>query len=515
VPGGGDICASLDVAGAPINVSEEACLADAGTLSAMESTLCLDGSASLEAMANGDSNVPTDYSTLYVLTKGSELVIVDASAEPTFDVTESGDYTIHTLVYNPETLDLTIVEFGVTTGFQVNALLIQGGGNICASLDVPGATFTVEAPDAGTLTALSSTVVLNNGSAQISASPNGDIMIPDGYSSIYVLTQGADLVIVNAGSEPTFTVEEAGLYTIHTLVYNAETLDLGIVELGVTTGVQVFQLIVPGGGDICASLDVMGAQITVEESDVCEAYSGTLYAQDPYQCIDNGSATLTASFNNEANIPDGYEIVYVLTNAYSLTILDAGASPEFEVESPGFYRIHSLVYDPNTLDLSIVQIGQTTGYDVYSLLIEGGGEICGSLNVPGAVFLALPSWFCNWFNYNKNVSEVGDDMSIEKLIKESGNYASFEKSLIETNYSYTIAPNPASDKLIINIELIEAENMNYTLVDASGRVVLKGDINSKNAGTILLEVSDYPNGLYYINFSSEQRNFTEKIQIIH
>ena len=67
----------------------------------------------------------------------------------------AGTYRIHALVYDPNTLDLSIVEIGVTTGFDVNALLIQGGGDICASLDVAGALFEVEAcdceADAGTL----------------------------------------------------------------------------------------------------------------------------------------------------------------------------------------------------------------------------------------------------------------------------------------------------------------------------------------------------------------------------
>jgi hypothetical protein len=87
--------------------------------------------------------VPAGFSTVYVLTNGEGLVIVNAGPVPSFEVTEEGLYTIHTLVYDPATLDLGIVEIGVTTGFDVNSLLIQGGGSICASLDVAGAQFNV------------------------------------------------------------------------------------------------------------------------------------------------------------------------------------------------------------------------------------------------------------------------------------------------------------------------------------------------------------------------------------
>jgi hypothetical protein len=71
-------------------------------------------------------------------------VIIDAAATPSFTVTATGDYTIHTLVYDPTTLDVSTVEFGVTTGVDVNGLLIQGGGEICGALDVAGAPIVVD-----------------------------------------------------------------------------------------------------------------------------------------------------------------------------------------------------------------------------------------------------------------------------------------------------------------------------------------------------------------------------------
>ncbi|MBK9401050.1 MAG: hypothetical protein IPN36_09385 [Bacteroidetes bacterium] len=79
------------------------------------------------------------------------------NATPSFTVTSGGLYNIHTLVYD-STLDLGIVVPGTTTGFDVNGLLVQGGGSICASLDVAGAQFNVTNPDAGTLTAVNATI---------------------------------------------------------------------------------------------------------------------------------------------------------------------------------------------------------------------------------------------------------------------------------------------------------------------------------------------------------------------
>jgi hypothetical protein len=99
------------------------CNPNAGTLTATASSACFNnGSASISATANGDANVPAGYQTIYVLTSGSGLVIEQVNSTPSFTVTAGGLYTIHTLVYNPATLDLTIVVPGQTTGFDVNGL---------------------------------------------------------------------------------------------------------------------------------------------------------------------------------------------------------------------------------------------------------------------------------------------------------------------------------------------------------------------------------------------------------
>lgn len=119
------------------------CDAVAGTLSG-GANVCFEGDpVTLTATPSGNAVVPAGFETVYVLTQGAGLVIINAGAAPSFAVNALGTYTIHTLVYDPSTLDLSIVEFGVTTGFEVNGLLLQGGGSICASLDVAGAAFGV------------------------------------------------------------------------------------------------------------------------------------------------------------------------------------------------------------------------------------------------------------------------------------------------------------------------------------------------------------------------------------
>ncbi|MDG1731211.1 MAG: hypothetical protein P8I04_15390, partial [Algibacter sp.] len=118
-------------------------------------------------------------------------------------------------------------------------------------------TFGVEdcTADAGTLQATSSMVTLTGDSVMISATADGNSNIPHGYSSIFVLTSGEDLVIEKVNGTPEFTVTEAGLYTIHTLVYDgredsANYLNLGVVQFGTTTGGDVLGLV--GANGLCA-----------------------------------------------------------------------------------------------------------------------------------------------------------------------------------------------------------------------------------------------------------------------
>jgi len=129
-----------------LDTDVEVCEAIAGTMLADQAEVeYVGGDVVISATPNGGAVIPADFTQIFVLTQGDDLVIIDAGADAQFTVSELGKYTIHSLVYNPSTLDLSIVQFGTTTGFDVNGLLQQGGGDICAALDVAGAMiFLVE-----------------------------------------------------------------------------------------------------------------------------------------------------------------------------------------------------------------------------------------------------------------------------------------------------------------------------------------------------------------------------------
>lgn len=391
IQGGGPICGSLDMVGASIAVQLclPPCLAAAGTITAVDGAVCFEnGTATIGATANGDAIIPNGFETLYLLTSGIGLVIENSAATPSFTVEAEGQYGIYALVYDPATLDPADLVLGTTTAGDVDALLIQGGGIICGSLDLAGTEVLVEScvpvcdAQAGTLTADAGTGCFTDGTATISATVNGDAIVPPDFVTVYVLTSGAGLVIQATGSVPAFDVTSQGLYTIHTLVYDPATLDLGSIVLGETTGGDVNSLLVQGSGTICGSLDVTGAPFTV--APCCAAQPGTITAENASICFVSGGVSISAVHNEDAVIPDGFELVFVLTSGPELVIQDTDEISLFDVQAPGLYTIHTLVYDPATLDLASIIPGETTGADINALLVQGGGAICGALDVTGA-----------------------------------------------------------------------------------------------------------------------------------
>jgi subtilisin-like proprotein convertase family protein len=460
------------------------CDATAGALIADASPVTLEGgSAVISATAAGlVPFVPAGYSVLYVLTEGAGLVIIDAAATPSFTVTAAGDYTIHTLVYDPNTLDVSSVVFGTTTGFDVNGLLIQGGGTICGALDVTGAPIVVEEEvtcdaTAGTLVADASPVTLVGGSATISATEGTAPFVPAGYSVLYVLTEGAGLVIIDAAAAPSFTVSAAGDYTIHTLVYDPTTLDVTSVVFGTTTGFDVNGLLIQGGGTICGALDVAGAPIVVENEVTCDATAGTLVADASPVTLVGGSATISATEGTAPFVPAGYSVLYVLTEGAGLVIINAAATPSFTVSSAGDYTIHTLVYDPTTLDVTSVVFGTTTGFDVNGLLIQGGGTICGALDVTGAPIV---------------VDEV------------VGISEGLDRSL-------SVYPNPSNGQFIV--ELNGAEGVGtLNIMDMMGRRVYTAGVNFTGSfrQSIDLNVAE---GTYVLQVITENGIATRKVEL--
>lgn len=453
---------------------QEECTAEAGTVRSFFQPCLREGAANLTVRVDEPPVVPEGYEMLYVLTAGNSLVIEQVSSEPSFTVTRTGRYRVHSLVKNA-TLNLDAITLGETTASELNALLVQGGGNICAALDLTGAFFSVrECPDvcranAGTMKPASDACLDKYGNGTISAVSETDPNVLYGYKVTYLLSFGEDLVIEDISSNPTFYINEKGEYRIHRFVYDPDEFSLSTIREGSTTATEVNAMLKQGGGDICAGLDLEGAFFDVAFCRSCYAFAGTLWVQFSQVCLKHGHAKLVALHPHTPIVPEGYEVIYLLAAGDDLIIEETNDQPLFEVYYAGDYSIHTLVYDPETLDLDEeLELWVTTIYDINALLKQGGGKICGSLDKEGAEFHVID---CH-YGYHR-----------------TGNA--------------TLFPNPVTNMLAVQFkELNNAKKIEVQIVDLDGRTlqqkVYPGDIQS-----VLLNVADLVSGMYVLEIHQD------------
>ena len=75
-----------------------------------------------------------------------------------------------------------------------------------------------------------------------------------------------------------------------------------------------------------------------------------------------------------------------------------------------------------------------------------------------------------------------------------------------------IYPNPFNNELVIMLNRVTANNATITITDILGREVHKQIVNDPNATAIYLnDLKDQKAGLYFVNISSPEIHFTQKI----
>jgi hypothetical protein len=380
---------------------------------------------------------------------------------------------------------------------------------------VAGAAFNVADPNAGTLSG-GSDVCLSGAEAVLTATPNGDSNTPAGYSLAYVLTSGTELTIQQLGATPSFTVTSGGLYTIHTFVFPSD-LDLSVVVPGTTTGGDVLALL--AANNICASLDVAGAAFQVTECPTeCIADAGDITPSDFIVCRQGGSATLVGVPAGNDVVPPGYQTLYVLTRGQGLVIRAVSATPSFVVGPFGLWRIHTLVYDPATLDLSGVVFGQTTGFDVNGLLIQGGGEICASLDVQGAPFIVVGPFLCNILGGLNNGLAPQDPADLSDVLNGMGLNIDSEEQLLSTIENdapmsiMNVFPNPTRDIINLDLMMLVDAELELSILNALGQEALPGtSLNvGQGANRSTLDISTLPAGSYLIQLTTMDKVVTHR-----
>jgi len=207
-------------------------------------------------------------------------------------------------VYNPATIDITDLTFGVTTLYEINAQLIQAGGDICAALSVAGADFKVvdcnEAPVAvndlfstTTTTSISFNPLQNDLDSEMESLTICDYILP---------TNGT--ISVTATSM-TYT-PNAGFVGIETIQYNA------CDEFG-NYGQATITIMVQGGD--CANPILSVCTLPLETTLVCPEFCqlGEEYTVTDIQHSFNANITIQGKCISYTSLPGftGFEQIII------------------------------------------------------------------------------------------------------------------------------------------------------------------------------------------------------------
>ena len=473
------VCASINVEGVVIEVvGSGLCNAEAGSAVPEETQIQLDqnGSATISVTPDGMQAVPPGYEQLYVLTFGPTMTVLEINDNGVFTVLSTGDYTVHVLIAeisniaSPHFLDLTQIQFGTTTASELNGQIT--GAGICAAIDLDGVTITVMPPDdgatcqaeAGSITADEDEIELTGGAiTSISATADGDQVVPNGFEQVYLLTFGPDFIIEGVSTSSNFMVDMVGDYRIHVLVAetsepaSADFFDLSIIEPTLTPASLVVNYIANTG--ICASLGLEGAPITVSNI-VCDAEAGSLTTDNTTVELGPIMAELTASSNGDNMVPAGFETVYVLTYGANDEFVEfAYSTPNFMVSELGTYTIRTLVAettDPSSADYFNLMPGLNPWSDFQSIVnaLDAAG-VCADVDETGITI------------------EVVEDSGAGPVDVHTGLTDGNTETI---NVSYH--PNPVEDYIavdasVLGLDAVESSQITVRLLGMDGQVILE------------------------------------------
>tara|TARA_Y100000385_G_scaffold291867_1_gene373364 strand:- start:835 stop:6852 length:6018 start_codon:yes stop_codon:yes gene_type:complete len=389
---GTDICISIDPIGVlfDVDMCTDVCGAFAGNPIGGDIECLGENPVILAVELNPlDIIIPEGYQQIFVLTTGPELIIMGAQTEM-FSVNAPGEYRVHSLVFDPLTLDLSLVEPGVTTGFDVFNLLMEGGGDICASLDLNGALFNVTeciaecTAQIGTFE-VAEVTCFDGQFASIYADEIDQPTIPEGYMQIFLFSVGNEKDIIESTSIPSLDVAESGEYRMHAIVFNPDEMAYDSFPDDVYTIDGLIAFLDQYEGGLCYSIDSEGLLFSVIECiPECLAESGNTEAVSPI-CFDGVPVALEVEVIDDQVVPEGFVSSFLITEGNDFIVIGLQPGP-FEISGPGNYEVNAIVFDPVTFDETSIEFGVTDFFDVNSMLTFGGGEVCGSIDFFGATF---------------------------------------------------------------------------------------------------------------------------------
>lgn len=99
---------------------------------------------------------------------------------------------------------------------------------------------------------------------------------------------------------------------------------------------------------------------------------------------------------------------------------------------------------------------------------------------------------------------------LDNVFFNEGNGASIG-NLAEFN-SFNVYPNPATDKVNINMEVQNGLILNYSILNVSGQTIMSEDVNTKSVSRSI-NTSEMESGIYFLNVVTENGSYTDRLII--
>ncbi len=361
----------IDLAIVTITIDEPgACPATSEVLVPDVYKICVTGY--IKALQTVAPVVPPGYQVVYLLTSSSDFTIQQISTVPSFGpMLNGGFFTVHSLVYDPATFDLSAITFGQTTAFEVNAQLNQGGGDICAALGLAGAEFKVVNCNSAPIT-VNDLYNITSGS-EISFNPlENDLDAEEGELYICDYTEPANGVLQVIGNTMTYS-PDAGFIGVETIHYNAcddignygqSTITIMVQEgdctnpvWSICTAPMETVLICPEYCDLEGDYSITDVQNTFDASIV---YNGN--------CIEYTS--VPAFLGSESLVITACDDIQCDTQVIQLTITDDCNAMPNEAPVVGTDQATTTVDTPITLD----PVGNDADPEGETLMLDQLGD---------------------------------------------------------------------------------------------------------------------------------------------
>jgi len=113
-------------------------------------------------------------------------------------------------------------------------------------------------------------------------------------------------------------------------------------------------------------------------------------------------------------------------------------------------------------------------------------------------------------NSTGDCSTAGDFSIYSNIVNESS-LGIFEEQSI---HPITVYPNPANEKICLNISSIES-NLNYSIADITGKVLISQTLKIPATQPVEINVADLANGMYLLQLKTRQFTTIKKIVISH